>query len=43
MESGTDISMMSMRENDLPWVQDVEYECFPDPWVIDHFQPEFEY
>lgn len=43
MESGTDISMMSMRKNDLPWVQDVENKCFSDPWEIDHFQSEFEY
>ena len=43
MESGTDIGIRSMRENDRAWVPGVENKRFPDPWVIDHFQSEFEY
>ena len=43
MESGTDIGVRSMREKDLAWVPEVENKSFPDPWVTEYYQLEFEY
>ena len=43
MESGTDIGIRSMRENDRAWVPEVENKRFPDPWASEQFQLEFEY
>ena len=40
MESGSDIDIRPMAEEDLSWVLRVESFCFPDPWVTEAFEAE---
>ena len=40
METGNDINIRFMSEEDLSWVSKVESRCFPDPWLMEVFEAE---
>jgi len=40
MDTGNDINIRLMSEEDLNWVSDVENRCFPDPWLTETFEAE---
>ena len=43
MESGTDIGIRLMRENDLLWAPEDENKCFPGSRVTEYIQSEIEF
>ena len=43
MESGTDIGIVSMRENNLEPVPVVDNKCFPDSRVTEQFKSGIEF
>lgn len=40
MDTGNDINIRIMSEEDLSWVSEVESRCFPDPWLTEAFEAE---
>jgi len=40
MDTGNDINIRLMSEEDLNWVSEVENRCFPDPWLTEAFEAE---
>ena len=43
MESGANIGIRPMRENDLPWAPEDENKCYPGLQVTEYIQSEIEF